>query len=55
MYRTLDPDKIVATLEQLERRISERFPGAGSGAGMRRADRSRRREPARTAKLARPI
>jgi hypothetical protein len=29
MYRTLDPDKIVATLEQLERRISERFPGAG--------------------------
>jgi hypothetical protein len=29
MYRTLDPDKIVATLEQLEARISERFPGAG--------------------------
>lgn len=29
MYRTLDPDKILATLQQLERRISERFPGAG--------------------------
>jgi hypothetical protein len=29
MYRTLNPDKIVVTLEQLERRIAERFPGAG--------------------------
>ncbi len=29
MYRTLDPDKIVATLDQLVARISERFPGAG--------------------------
>jgi hypothetical protein len=29
MYRTLDPEKIVATLDQLVARISERFPGAG--------------------------
>ncbi len=29
MYRTLDPDKIVGQLGQLERRISERFPSAG--------------------------
>lgn len=29
MYATLDAGKIIATLEQLERRISERFPGAG--------------------------
>ena len=31
MYRTLDPDKIIATLEALCRRIGERFPGAGLG------------------------
>lgn len=31
MYRSLDPDKIVSTLEQLERRINERFPHAGLG------------------------
>src|SRR5262245_28177882 len=29
MYRRLDPDKIVATLETLHARISERFPGSG--------------------------
>lgn len=29
MYATLDPRKIIDTLEKLERRISERFPGAG--------------------------
>lgn len=28
-YRTLNPDQIVKTLEQLDRRIAERFPGAG--------------------------
>jgi hypothetical protein len=28
-YRTLDPDKIVLTLERLNARISERFPEAG--------------------------
>jgi hypothetical protein len=29
MYRTLNPDKIIATLEKLHQRISERFPGSG--------------------------
>jgi hypothetical protein len=29
MYRTLNPDKIITTLEKLERRICERFPGSG--------------------------
>ena len=28
-YRTLDPDRIIATAETLERRISERFPESG--------------------------
>jgi hypothetical protein len=29
MFQRLDPDKIVETLEKLQRRVSERFPGAG--------------------------
>jgi hypothetical protein len=29
MYRTLNPDKIIATLEKLERRICDRFAGSG--------------------------
>ena len=29
LYRTLDPDQIIRTLEALELRISDRFPGAG--------------------------
>ena len=29
MYQKLDPNKIVETLEKLERRVVERFPGAG--------------------------
>ncbi|MEO1281005.1 MAG: hypothetical protein AAFR75_05595 [Pseudomonadota bacterium] len=28
-YRTLNPDQIIKTLKTLDRRISERFPGAG--------------------------
>lgn len=28
-YRTLDPAKIISTLERLDRRIEERFPGRG--------------------------
>lgn len=31
MYQKLDPNKIVETLEVLERRVRERFPGAGLG------------------------
>jgi hypothetical protein len=30
-YRTLDPDRIVKTLDQLQARIDERFPGRGLG------------------------
>jgi len=29
MYRTLDPDRIIETIAQLERRIGERFPASG--------------------------
>jgi hypothetical protein len=32
MYRKLDPERIVGSLEQLTRRIEERFPGAGLAA-----------------------
>ena len=29
MYRALDANKIIAAIERLNRRIDERFPGAG--------------------------
>src|SRR5918997_1410535 len=29
MYRCLNPEKILATIETLSRRIAERFPGSG--------------------------
>ncbi|MDO9383957.1 MAG: hypothetical protein Q7T86_13960 [Hyphomicrobiaceae bacterium] len=32
MYRTLDATRIIETLHQLQRRVSERFPGAGLAA-----------------------
>ena len=54
MYRTLDPDKIVATLEQLERRILERFPGAGLARVCAELIAVAGESRARTAKLARP-
>jgi hypothetical protein len=54
MYRTLDPDKIVATLEQLERRISERFPGAGLARVCAELTNIARESRARTQRLARP-
>jgi len=31
MYRTLDPEKVIATLDQLTKRIEERFPKSGLG------------------------
>lgn len=31
MYRTLDPERLLASLDTLEARIGERFPGAGLG------------------------
>ena len=30
-YRTIDPASVIATIERLERRIKERFPGRGLG------------------------
>ncbi|NJO22539.1 MAG: hypothetical protein HC868_05805 [Sphingomonadales bacterium] len=54
MYRTLDPDKIVATLEQLEARILERFPGAGLGRVCAELKRVAGESRARTEQLAKP-
>jgi hypothetical protein len=51
---TLDPDKLVTTLERLERRIEERFPAAGL-AGVARALTGLARRAGRDARrLARP-
>lgn len=54
MYRTLDPDKIVATLDQLGARISERFPGAGLGRVCTELKRVAAESRARTEQLAKP-
>ena len=54
MYRTLDPDKIVATLDQLVARITERFPGAGLGRVCAELKIVAAESRARTERLARP-
>jgi hypothetical protein len=54
MYRTLDPDKIVVTLELLERRIAERFANAGLVRVCAELTALARESRARTARLARP-
>lgn len=54
MYRTLDPDKIVATLDQLMARISERFPGAGLGRVCTELKLVAAESRARTDQLAKP-
>jgi len=54
MYRRLDPDKIVGTLEQLERRIRERFPGAGLGSVCAELTAAARESRDRVLRLARP-
>jgi hypothetical protein len=54
MYRTLDPAKIIRTLELLERRIAERFPGAGLGRVCAELTEVARETAARIAKIARP-
>lgn len=54
MYRTLDPDKIMTTLEVLQRRISERFPGAGLARVCAELIAVAAESRARTAMLARP-
>lgn len=54
MYRTLDPDKIVATLDQLVARISERFPGTGLARVCTELKLVAGESQARTAQLAKP-
>ena len=54
MYRTLDPDKIVATLDQLGARILERFPGAGLGRVCTELKLVAAESRARTEELAKP-
>ena len=54
MYRTLDPDKIVATLDQLVARISERFPGAGLARVCAELKIVAAESQARTERLAKP-
>jgi hypothetical protein len=54
MYRTLDPDKIVLTLEQLEARISARFPKAGLARVAHELTDIARESKARAERLARP-
>ena len=54
MYRSLDAAKIVSTLEQLERRIAERFPAAGLRRVCQELTQIARENDARARMLARP-
>jgi hypothetical protein len=54
MYRRLNPDKIITTLEQLERRIEERFPGAGLTKVCAELTTAAREAGTRALRLARP-
>jgi len=54
MYRSLDPVKIIATLERLERRIGERFPGAGLERVCAELTQVARESTARAEQLSRP-
>ncbi|MGE0023356.1 MAG: hypothetical protein AB7S70_06980 [Hyphomicrobium sp.] len=54
MYHTLDPDKIIGTLEILVRRIHERFPGAGLEQVGHQLTEIARLTSDRAAELARP-
>lgn len=53
-YSTLDPDKTVETIEQLQRRIAERFPDAGLGRVCERLLRIGRRAKEQAAVISRP-
>lgn len=53
-YRTLDPDSIIATLEKLDRRIEDRFPGAGLLRVCRELLQSARESKSRIAAIAAP-
>ncbi len=54
MYRTLNPDKIVATIETLEKRIDERFPGAGLGRVCGKLAQIARENRERVSRIAKP-
>ncbi len=53
-FRSLDADKIVSTLEKLENRIRERFPGAGLGDVCRELADLARDSQSRITRLIRP-
>jgi hypothetical protein len=55
MYRSLDPTKIVATLEVLHERIGERFPGSGLSAVCAEVVGVARQTSQRIAKVSQPI
>ena len=54
MYRSLDSARIVETLEQLERRVCERFPDAGLASVCAELTQVARENDARAQRLARP-
>ena len=54
MYRTLDAARLVATIKVLERRIRERFPGAGLAAGCGELADAAGEAQARAAAIAKP-
>lgn len=54
MYRALDADKIIATIDQLKLRIDERFPGAGLAGVARDLSAAARDTDRKAASLARP-
>ena len=54
MYATLDPEKIIETLAKLERRIAERFPGAGLAKVCSELTRFASENSARIARISRP-
>lgn len=53
-YRTLDPDSIIDTIEKLESRIADRFPGAGLFQVCRELLQAARESKARIAAIERP-
>lgn len=54
MYQTLDPERIVTSLERLTRRIEERFPGAGLATVCAELTEIAQRTSARVERIARP-
>ena len=55
MYRSLDPDKIIATLEVLRSRINDRFPGSGLSAVCAEVIALARQTSQRIADVSQPI